>query len=76
MILSQEHIAQAMHYDPSQTSKIEKCLRGQGITYFYGRAGCIWTTTELISQAAKQTIAANDPIKIDKPNAKTKKKQN
>lgn len=75
MILSQEHIAQAMQYDPSQTAKIEKMLRSQGITYFYGRAGCIWTTTELISQAAKQTIAANDPIKIDKPHAKTKNKQ-
>lgn len=70
MILSQEQLAEAMHFEPNQTAKIERCLRDQGITYFYGKGGCIWTTTELIAEAAHKALASNDDIRIDKSHGK------
>jgi len=65
MIITQAQLAEATGYNPAQTAKIEKCLRDQGITVFYGRGGCIWTTTELIAQARIGTVTSADTIKID-----------
>lgn len=67
MIVTQAQLAEAMHYGPGQTAKIEKCLRDQGIQFFYGKGGCIWTTTELIAQAHNKAVASNDHITIDGP---------
>lgn len=65
MLLSQEQLAEALHFAPNQTAKIEACLKSQGITYFYGKGGCVWTTTELIARAGAQGPATNDSIRID-----------
>lgn len=65
MLLSQEQLAEALHFAPNQTAKIEACLKSQGISYFYGKGGCVWTTTELIAQAGAHTSANSDTIRID-----------
>lgn len=64
VIVTQEQLAEALHYEPTQTSRIEKMLRDQGIAVFYGKGGCVWTTTECIAQAANQGVTS-DKIKID-----------
>jgi len=66
MLVTQQQLAEAMHFDAGQTAKIEKCLRDQSIQFFYGRAGCIWTTTELIAQASAHTLTSAENITIDK----------
>lgn len=64
-IVTQEQLAEATGFEPSQTARIEKCLAQQGIVVFHGR-NRIWTTTEIIAKAAEQAISSNDPhIKLD-----------
>ena len=36
----------------TRVGDVAKCLDRQGIRYFHGRKGVIWTTTELVSRAA------------------------
>ena len=63
-IVTQEQLAEAMHFEPNQTARIEKMLRDQGITVFYGKGGCVWTTTECIAQAANSELRS-EKITID-----------
>jgi len=65
MLVTQAQLAEATGYQPDQAARIEKCLRDQGIQFYYGRAGCIWTTTELIAQARAHTLTSAEHIKID-----------
>lgn len=67
MLVTQAQLAEATGYKPDQAARIEKCLRDQGIQLFYGRAGCIWTTTELIAQAHQSALASGEHITIDSP---------
>ncbi len=41
---------------------VERCLRAQGIRYFYGRTGVLWTTTGLIEAAGGLTPANTDQV--------------
>jgi len=68
MILSQLQLAEALGFEPNQTARIEKCLTKQGIKVFYGK-NCIWTTSEIIAQAANQEVLSDSQIiRLDETN--------
>ncbi len=50
MIVKEEQLLEATGY--SRPADMEKCLRNQGIKFFYGKDKRIWTTTEILAQAA------------------------
>jgi len=43
-------LQKATGYD--RVGDVSKCLDRQGIRYFHGKKGAIWTTTELVARAA------------------------
>jgi hypothetical protein len=47
-ILSFQDLQRITQYQ--RRSDVERCLRNQGIRWFYGRRG-LWTTVELVNQA-------------------------
>lgn len=65
MLVDQKQLAAALNYEPNQTAKIEKCLRDQGIPVFYGKGGCVWTTTESIAQLGIKELSSSESISID-----------
>lgn len=65
MLLSQEQIAEALHFEPNQTARIEACLRSQGIPYMYGKGGSITTTSEAITYVLLNGKTGMDTLKID-----------
>lgn len=50
MLLTQEQLMEATGY--KRVSDLERCLLRQRIRFFYGRDGRIWTTTEIVRDAA------------------------
>jgi len=65
MIINQKQLAKALGFQKNQKASIEKCLLQQGIKVFYGR-NCVWTTTELIAQAAQpEVLSETQVIKLD-----------
>lgn len=50
LILDFETLQRATGY--TRVGDVSKCLERQGIRFFHGRKGVIWTTAELVSRAA------------------------
>jgi len=50
MILDFAALQRATGY--TRVGDVAKCLDRQGIRYFHGKTGVIWTTTDLVSRAA------------------------
>lgn len=50
MIVAEEQLLEVTGY--KRPADLEKCLRDQGIKYFYGKGNRIWTTTEILAKAA------------------------
>ena len=52
MLVTEEELLLATGYKRSMD--LEKHLRRQGIRFYRGRAGRVWTTTELIAKAGEK----------------------
>lgn len=61
-IIRQEELMEATGYE--RRADLERCLRDQGITLFYGKGGKIWTTSEILAQVADGG-RIDAPIQID-----------
>lgn len=54
-----EHADLQRLLDYQRQADIERCLREQGIRYFYGRGG-VWTTLDLVNAAGGLRPGSND----------------
>lgn len=54
-------IASIAGIDSKKTSKIEKFLLDNGIPYYHGKNGKVWTTSTAMDDFLKKKAAGNDP---------------
>lgn len=62
MIISEDDLLLATGYD--QRSRLAQCLRAQGIQFFTGKQGRIWTTKDALNTAMEINVA-EQTVEID-----------
>lgn len=61
-IIRQEELLEATGYE--RPRDLEKCLKRQGIKFFYGKGGRIWTTPDILAKIA-EAGTLDDPIEFE-----------